>query len=65
MCETEILDVVFFLLRFLPWSILPPLCTRSSLLEWEGAFCAFVCWEDIACFLILQDVDRRWDGNMG
>ena len=46
MCETELLDVVFVLLRFLPWSILPSLCTRSSLLEWEGAFCAIVYLKD-------------------
>lgn len=54
--ETEMQDLVFVLLGFLLWSNLPSLCTHSSLLEWEGVFCAFVCWKDITCFLILQDV---------
>lgn len=45
----------------------PKGCGRYQ--EWEGAFCAFVCWEDIACFFIFQDVAiksiLRGDGEMG
>jgi hypothetical protein len=65
--EIELHDVVFVLLRFLPWSTLPSLCTHSSLLETEGAFCAFVC-NIITWLLILQDVTiknvRRVHGEM-
>ena len=53
MSEIELHDVVFVLLRFLPWSTLPSLCTHSSLLEWEGPFCALerynMCFDFTIC----------------
>ena len=53
--ETELQDLVFALL----WFNLPSLCSHSNLLEWEGAFCAIVCLNDITCLLILQDVSIK------
>lgn len=59
MSETELQDLVIVLLGFLLWINLPSLCTHSSLMEWEGVFCAFVCCFVCNLFLILQDVATR------
>ena len=68
MLNMQLWNMVFALLDFIAWSNLPSLCTHSSLLEWEGTFCAFICWKDITCVLIVQDVAimsvRRGDGEM-
>ena len=57
--QTKVYDSVFALLCFLPWSNLPSLCADAYLLEWEGVFCAIVCWKDITCVLILKEVSIK------